>query len=244
MTDLDQTRPAFLTALGSELARVADAERARTRRSRRPRSARTLALAAAATLALAGGAAATTGVGPLPDLFHPCDGPPPAGAPQFTPRDATAEVSPALARRLDVLQRPRTAADSMGEAAAYVSGSGAAPGSSLRVSAPPPDPGTRHATATTVSAWLVPAANGTVTLQMLAPGATGPASGFAADVEMLDRGHARMTLDRDLLGLAPNGVSDVTVTLTDGSEVVLPVVDNVFGAHLDQPVTDVRFGSR
>lgn len=222
--------PSFVTTLGDEFARVAREDAAR-RPVRRPVRARTLVLAALATLMLVGGAGAATGLVPLP-----------GGGPDFVARDATGQFSSALVDHVSVLKRSRTAADSMGSAAAFVAGPDEpAPGSSLRIMVPPPADGTSHATATTLPVWLVPTSSGDVSMQVLAPGADGPGSGFAADLKMVEQGHALMTVGRDVFGLAPDGVRSVTVTLADGTGVSLPVVGNVFGAHLDEAVQGVDF---
>lgn len=227
-TSLD--RPAFVAAIGDELERIARADAARARRARRPARVRTLALAALASLALVAAAGAATGIVPLP-----------GGGPDFAPRAATGQFSPALVEHVSALGRSRTAADAMGRAAAYVAGpDGAAPGSSLRVAVPPPADGTPHASASTLPVWLVPTAGGDVSMQVLPKGADGPASAFAADVQMVEQGHAWMTVDRDLLGVAPDGVDHVDVRLQDGAQVALPVVGNVYGAHLDEPVRNVE----
>ncbi|MFL5817898.1 MAG: hypothetical protein ACJ76L_09880 [Conexibacter sp.] len=223
-------RPAFVVAIGEELERIAREDIARARRARRPVRVRTLVLAALASLALVGAAGAATGLVPLP-----------GHGPDFVPREATGHFSPALAARVSVLERARTQADSMGPAAAFVAGpDGAAPGSSLRVAVPPPAAGTPDASAMVLPVWLLPTANGGVSMQVLAKGADGPASGFAADLRMVEQGHARMSVNRDLMGLAPDGVDHVDVLLRDGTRLSLPVVQNVFGAHLDEPVQSVE----
>lgn len=223
-------RPTFVNVIGDELARVARADAKRARAVRRPARVRTFVLATVATLALVAAAGAATGIVPLS-----------GGGPDFAPREATGQFSPALIEHVSALSRARTAADSMGEAAAYVAGpDGAAPGSSLRVVAAPPEEGTPHASATTLPIWLVPTASGDVSMEVLPKGADGPASGFAADVEMVEQGHALMTVGRDLVGLAPNGVDHVDVQLQDGAQLSLPVVGNVYGAHLDEPVASVE----
>jgi len=237
-------RPRFLDALGAELSRVARVEAARANAApRRARTRRRLAAGAAvATLALAGAAGAATRVVSISELL-PGGGHDPAQVQRFAPSDATAAFGPMLVRKLSVLRRPRTAADAMGAAARYVGGD-VAPASSLRIEAPSPPAGTPHARATTLPSWIVPTTSGDAALYALSPGATGPGSGVAATPEMLAAGHAWMTTNHDLLGLAPNGVAHVTVTLRDGSRVALPVVSNVFGARFDQGVTDVRLGGK
>jgi len=238
MSNPSPSPPTFLTELGTELSRIAREEHARTRRGRRPRSRRTLVLAVAAVLALAGGAGAATDIVPFPELLHPGDGPPPKGGPRFAPREQTASFDLALVRELSVLRRERTPADSMGAAAAYVSGN-VAPGSSLRVSAPAPPAGTPHATVTTLPAWILPTMDGSASMHTLSPGATGPGTGFAADAAMLASGRTYMTSNHDLIGLAPNSVRTVSVTLRNGATVRLPVVENVFGARFDQGIATV-----
>lgn len=223
--------PGFVTVLGDEFARVAREEATRRPARRRPARARTVVLAALASLVLVGGAGAATGLVPLP-----------GGGPHFVARDATGQFSPDLASHVSVLARPRTAADSMGEAASFVAGpDGPAPGSSLRVAVPPPAAGTPHATATLLPVWLVPTSTGDVSMQVLPPGAAGPASGFAADLQMVEHGHALMSVNQDVFGVAPDGVSSVSVTLQDGTHISLPVVGDVFGAHLDEAVQAVDF---
>ncbi len=235
---IDSTeQPRFMTALGRELARVARAEGHRARPTRRPARMRAVLAVIASTLALAAGAGAATGVVSVSDLIP--GGPSPADVQRFAPAEASATFDPALVRELSVLQRPRTQADAMGTAAQHVSGD-VAPGSSLRIAAPAPPAGTPHARATTLPAWVVPTSAGTAALYSLSPGATGPGTGVAADVAMLEQGHARMTVDDDLIGLAPDGVREVTVTLRDGSTVHLPVEGNVFGARFDQSVAGVE----
>ncbi|HEX7290983.1 MAG TPA: hypothetical protein VF250_07635 [Conexibacter sp.] len=224
-------RPAFVDAIGDELRRVARADMTRATRARRPLRIRTAVLAVLATLALVG-AAGAAGLVPLPGG---------GGGPHFSSQEATGRFSPALTDRVAALGEPRTAADAMGEAARYVAGpDGPAPGSSLRVAVPPPAQGTSHASATVLPVWLVPTASGAVSMQVLAKGADGPASGFAADLRMVEQGHAWMTVDRDLIGLAPDGVDRVDVLLRGGAHVSLPVVKNVFGAKLDAAVRGVR----
>jgi len=224
-------RPDFVAQLGVELARL-EREAAQRRRPRvRPRA---LALAAAASFVAVAGAGAATGVLPLP-----------GGGPQFAASDATGRFSAALARDVTVLTRPRTLADAMGDAAGFVTGSGSpAPGSSLRVAVPPPAEGTPHASAVTLPVWLLPTSDGDVSMQVLPPGADGPASGFAADDRMVREGHARMSVGDDLIGLAPDGVDRVELTLADGTRIGLPVVQNVYGAHLDEPVQNVELPAR
>lgn len=233
--------PLFLDELGAELARVARAEASRRRRTRGPLPVvrtRTLVLTIAATLALAGAAGAGTGLVPLTDVdLTPGGGSPVADGPHFAASSATGRFDPALVRELLLLRRPRTGADSMGDAARHLVGG--APGSSLRLTVPAPADGTPHAHGSTVPAWVVPTPTGTASLQLLAPGADGLGSGVVADAEMLERGRAYMTLDEDLVGLAPDGVRSVTVTLRDGAHVRLPVVENVFGAHLAGGVAGV-----
>lgn len=227
-------RPTFVVAIGDELERVAREEMARSRRARRPVRIRTLVLAALASLALVAGAGAATGLVSLP-----------GGGPDFVPQEATGRFNPGLADRVSVLERPRTLADSMGAAASFVAGpDGAAPGSSLRVTVPPPADGTPGASATALPVWLVPTSSGNVSMQVLAKGADGPASGFAADLQMVEQGHARMSVDRDLFGLAPDGVDHVDVLLRGGGRLSLPVVENVYGAHLDSPVQSVELPAR
>ena len=180
---------------------------------------------------LVGGAGAATGLVALP-----------GGGPDFVAPEATGQFSPALADHLSVLTRRRTAEDSMGKAASLVAGPDSpAPGSSLRVVVPPPIDGTPHAKATTLPVWLVPTSTGDVSMQVLAPGADGPGSGFAADLQMVDNGHALMSVNQDVFGLAPDGVSSVSITLEDGTQVSLPVAGNVFGAHLDEAAQSVKF---
>jgi len=224
------TRPRFLDDLGHELARVAARDQ---RRGARPRSrARTAVLAVVATLLLATVAGAATGTLPLPG----------SGGPHFVTRDATGSFAPAVVRELAVLARPRTAQDSMGSAAAFVTGAGSpAPGSSLRVVPGGPMPGQEHATAISLPVWLLPADGGTVSMQVLPEGADGPASAFAADAAMVESRRARMTVGDDLVGLAPNGIRSVTATLSDGSQVRLQVHDNVYGARLAGSVSGVSF---
>jgi hypothetical protein len=222
-------QPAFLDELGDQFARIAR-QSARGRAARRYRPLRSPLLTGAAILLLAGGAGAATGVVPIP-----------GGGPDFVAQEASGSFSPELTERIAVLSRSRTDADSMGSAAAYLSGSDRpAPASSLRVKPPAPPAGTPHATATTLPIWLVPTASGAVSMQILPPGATGPASGFAADVSMLEAGRAWMTVDHDFAGLAPDGVERVIVMLRDGKRVDLPVEGNVYGAHFDMAVDDVR----
>jgi hypothetical protein len=241
MTDLDHPQPAFLAALRLELSRITREEaQATQRRARRFGRRRTLVLAVTGLLALAGGAGAT-GLVPLPELIHPNGAPAPQSGPAFAPHDAVGGFDPALVSTVSVLERARTDADDMGDAGRYVAGSGS-PGSSLRITAPEP-PNSPHASVSTLRAWLVPTTTGAVSMQALSPGATGPGSGFAADAQMVVHGRAYMTVDDDLLGLAPDGVDSVLVTLRDGSTVELPVVANVFGAHFDMPVAGVRLGS-
>ena len=223
--------PGFVTTLGDEFARVAREEAVRRPARRRPVRVRTVVLAALASLVLVGGAGAATGLVPLP-----------GGGPHFVAQEATGQFSSELTSHLSVLARPRTAADSMGKAAAFVAGPGSpAPGSSLRVAVPPPADGTPHASASTLPVWLVPTATGDVSMQVLPPGADGPGSGFAADLQMVEQGHALMSMGQDAFGLAPDGVSSVSVTLQDGTHVRLPVVGNVFGAHLDEAARSVSF---
>lgn len=223
--------PAFLVELGEELARVAREDALRRRPRRRPARARSLVLAAFASLVLVAGAGAATGLVPLPG----------GGGPAFVAHDATGRFSPQLTSRLSALARPRTAADSMGDAAAFVTGPDApAPGSSLRVAVVAPPDGTAHATAAVLPVWLLPTSAGDVSMQVLPPGADGPASGFTADLGMVEQGHALMTVGGDVFGLAPDGVASVRVVLGDGTRVTLPVVGNVFGAHLDEPVRGVE----
>jgi hypothetical protein len=221
----------FVAKLGDEFARVA--REASGPRYRRPVRARTLVLAAFASLLIAGGAGAATGLVPLP-----------GSGPDFVAQDATGQFSPTLTRDVSVLSRARTADDSMGKAAAFVAGAdGPAPGSSLRVVVPAPAEGTPHASAVTLSVWLLPTSSGDVSMQVLPPGADGPASGFAADPQMVDQGHAQMSVGSNVVGLAPDGVSRVDVTLQDGTHVGLPVVQNVYGAHLDEPAESVGFAT-
>jgi len=223
--------PSFVRELRRELSRVAREEAERRPARRRAVRGRTVVLAALASLVLVGGAGAATGLIPLS-----------GGGPDFAAKDATGEFSPALIGRLSVLKRPRIAADSMGRAGAFVAGPDSpAPGSSLRVPVPAPAVGTPHASATGLPVWLLPTSTGDVTMQVLAPGATGPGSGFAAGVAMLEQGHAWMSLGQDVMGLAPDRVNSVRVTLRDGTRIRLPVVGNVFGAHLDEPVQGVSF---
>jgi hypothetical protein len=74
----------------------------------------------------------------------------------------------------------------------------------------------------------------------MVPGSRGgPGSGVSADVSMLDAGHAFMTTDNDLIGLAPDGVASVDVRLAGGETVRLPVVGNVYGAQFDTSVQGV-----
>jgi hypothetical protein len=224
------TRPQFLDDLGHELMRVAAQDRRRGA-SARSRT-RTAVLAVVATLLLVTAAGAATGTLPLPG----------SGGPQFVARDATGSFAPSVIRELAVLARPRTAEDSMGSAAAFVTGAGSpAPGSSLRVVPGEPVVGEEHATAISLPVWLLPADGGTVSMQVLPEGADGPASAFAADAAMVESGRARMTVGDDLVGLAPNGVQTATATLSDGSQVHLRVHDNVYGAHLAGSVTGVSF---
>jgi hypothetical protein len=235
-------RPRFLDVLGVELSRVVRAEAARTVRvpPRRTPRWRVVLAATAATLAIAGGAGAATGVVSISELV-PGGGTDPAQVQQFAPPEATGTFDPALAGQLSVLARARTSADEMGAPGRYVGGD-VAPGSSLRIEAPAPTAGTPHAEATTLPSWIVPTSSGAAALYSLSPGATGPGTGVAATVAMLDAGHAWMTTNDDLLGLAPDGVEHVTVTLRDGSQVELPVVGNVFGARFDQGIADVHLG--
>jgi hypothetical protein len=228
-----------LDALGAELARVARAEVAPAVRSPRRRLARMrlIAAGAAATFAIAGVAGAASGVVSVSELI-PGGGHDPAQVQQFAPPEQMGSFDPALVRELSVLRRARAASDSMGAVADYVSGD-AAPGSSLRIEAPTPPPGTPHASPTTLPTWILPTSTGAAALYGLSPGATGPGTGVAATPEMLEAGHAWMTTNDDLLGLAPDGVARVTVTLRDGSTVTLPVVGNVFGARFDQGVVSV-----
>lgn len=237
-------RPRFMDALGAELSRVARAEAARASRAPRRRTTRRqlIAVAAAVTLAAGGAAGAATGVVSISELI-PGGVNDPAQVQQFAPSEATAEFDPALVRELSVLRRPRTAADEMGAPGRYVGGD-VAPGSSLRILAPPPEPGTPHAGATTIPSWILPTSTGAAALYGLSPGATGPGTGVAATPQMLEAGRARMTTNDDLLGLAPDGVDRVTVTLRDGSRVELPVAGNVYGARFDQGVVDVQLGGR
>jgi hypothetical protein len=224
-------QPDFVAKLGDEFTRVA--REASEPRYRRPARARTLVLAAFASLLVVGGAGAATGLVPLP-----------GSGPDFVAQDATGQFSAALTREVSVLSRTRTPADSMGQAAAFVAGSdGPAPGSSLRVVVPAPAAGTPHASAVTLPVWLLPTSSGDVSMQVLPPGADGPASGFAADPQMIDQGHARMSVGSNLVGLAPDGVSHVDVTLQDGAHVDLPVVQNVYGGHLDEPAQSVGFAT-
>ncbi len=241
MTDASQ-RPPFVDELGAELARVASAETARRGRRTPPARMRGAVLAAAATLALAGAAGAATGTISVSTLI-PGDGHAPAQVQRFAAVDATATFDPALVREVSLLRRTRTHADEMGAPGHYVNGD-VAPGSSLRVEAPPPAPGTPHADATKLPAWVLPTSTGAAALYSLSPGATGPGTGVAATPEMLEAGHAWMTTNDALLGLAPDGVERVTITLRDGSAVQLPVSGNVFGAQLDQSVTSVHLGGR
>lgn len=222
--------PGFVTPLGDEFARVAREDAARRLR-RRPVRIRTVVLAALASLVLVGGAGAATGLVSLS-----------GGGPHFVAQEATGQFSSALTSHLSVLRRPRTGADSMGAAAAYVTSAGSpAPGSSLRVAVPPPPAGTPHATASTLPVWLVPTSTGDVSMQVLPPGADGPGSGFAADLQMVEQGHALMSMGQDAFGLAPDGVGSVSVALQDGTHVKLPVVGNVFGARLDEAAQGVSF---
>lgn len=243
MTDT-HSRPLFLSEIRSELARVAHEESLRLHRTRRPRRIRTVALASVLALAVAGGAGAATGVVSFPDLLHPGSGPPPQDGPRLAAADSVGEFDPALVRELEVLRRPRTADDAMGATASRHVASNVAPAASLRITAPDPPAGTPHATTAALPTWIVPTSTGTAALYSLAPGATGPGTGVAADVAMLLAGRAYMTTDDELIGLAPNGVRMVTVSLADGSTVELSVVGNVFGAQFDQPVTSVELGGR
>lgn len=230
MTDHAE-KPATLRTLGHQLDLVADRHARSPREGRRVRSA---LLAGCTVILFAGGASVATGVVPLPGN----DGP------GFVARDATAQMNPELAARLSGLQRPRTANDSLGAAAAFVAGpDGPAPGSSLRLTAPDPAPGTAHATPSTVESWALPTDAGTVALEQIVPGSRGgPGSGVSADVKMLDAGHAYMTTNNDLIGLAPDGISTVDAHLADGSTVRLKVVENVFGAQFDQAVQKITLG--
>ena len=228
-------RPHFLTKLGDEFERVAREEAAQSRAPRRSVRVRTMVLAGMATLLLVGGAGAATGIVPFPG-----DGP------QFVPQEATGHFDSVLADHVSVLSRTRTAEDSMGSAAAFVAGGNEpAPGSSLRVIPPPPPADALHASTTTLNVWLLPTSSGEASIEVLSPGsgADGPASGFSADLQMVDEGHAFMTLDDDLVGLVPDGVSAVTVALKDGAREVLPVVGNVYGAHFDEGIQSVAFAT-
>ncbi|HZV76064.1 MAG TPA: hypothetical protein VFF79_20320 [Conexibacter sp.] len=225
--------PGFVTKLGDEFSRVAREEAMSRRPRRRSARVRTVVLAALASLLLVGGAGAATGLVPLPG-----DGP------DFVAQDATGQFSPALTAHLSVLTRPRSGADSMGRAASFVAGPDSpAPGSSLRVTVPPPADGTPHASATALPVWLLPTSTGDVSMQVLSPGADGPGSGFAADLQMVEQGRARMSVNQDVIGLAPDGVRTVRITLEGGARVSLPVVANVYGAHLDEAAQGVEFAT-
>jgi hypothetical protein len=224
-------RPRFLDQLGDELRRVAERETTRSHGATRRHRVRTGVAAVAATLALAAGAGAATGTLHLPG----------GGGPDFVARETTGHFGSALTGELSVLDRARTPADAMGNAAAYVTGPDSpAPGSSLRVVPGGPASATPHASATSLPVWLLPTESGDVNVQALPPGATGTA-GFSADTSALDKGWARMTVDDDLIGLAPDAVRTVTVTLESGVQVKLRVVDNVYGAHFDAGVSAVNY---
>lgn len=226
--------PQFLADLRNEFVEIAsNAESAnRGRRSKRP--IRTIVLACAATLVLAAAAAAAT-TGLLHSEPH---------GPHFAVPEAVGQFDPAIERDASVLQRPRTAADSMGRVAQNVAGD-AAPGSSLRVTLPTPLGGTPHAIPLQADIWLLPTSTGAASLQVLPPGASGPSSGAAADAHMLEDGHAVMTesdaAGTDVIGMVPDNVRSVTVTCSDGTNAVLSVINNVYGAHFNISVRSVSF---
>lgn len=226
-------KPATLRTLGHQLELAAHRQAVSSKwpRGRRLRGA--LLIGGTAFL-FAGGAGVATGLVPLPGD----DGP------AFVAQEATAEMRPALAARLSGLQRPREASDSLGEAAAFVTGPDRpAPGSSLRLTPPDPAPGTAHARPSTVDSWALPTDAGTVALEQMVAGTRGgPGSAVSADATMLDAGRAYMTTNDDLIGLAPDGVRNVDIHLANGSTVRLHVENNVFGAKFDQSVQGVTLG--
>jgi hypothetical protein len=100
-------------------------------------------------------------------------------------------------------------------------------------------------TAPDAVAWVAPRSDATQCLLPLQRGASGPAQACAT-VEQAREGYLLMTLSRssedvELFGLVPDGVDRVVVRLADSSSTELPVVENAYAAHLDQPTVSIAF---
>jgi hypothetical protein len=65
----------------------------------------------------------------------------------------------------------------------------------------------------------------------------------ARDLDRLAEALGASAGDGRVFGLAPDGVGSVSVLLQDGTHISLPVVGNVFGAHLDEAVQGVDFAT-
>jgi hypothetical protein len=94
-------------------------------------------------------------------------------------------------------------------------------------------------------AWIAPRYDGTQCILGMSPGADGPGE-VCGSVDQAADGYLLTTTswsDRDveIVGLVPDGVETVAVSLRDGSRSELPVVANVYAGRFDQQTDAVTF---
>jgi hypothetical protein len=147
---------------------------------------------------------------------------------------APTEVADELARDFALFRRPVTKDDYPDVGRAIAETQGLARALTRRVASPAPE----------VQAWIAPTATG-VCLLMLHPGyesagggcsdTYAPASAGELFQAQVDGKHV------DVIGLVPDGVSSVTITLDDGSVEQLSVRENVYAARFEHGTEEVRF---
>lgn len=238
---MSAVEPPFLAELRQEFARVAEADaqasaaerEGRRGRPRMPRlrqmGLRTALPALAAVAALGGGTfVVVEGISLREEVPPVTTGPRPQGASGF---------DHALVREISALSRTHTDADVIDPDIVEKLPAGLLLESSLLIDPPAPGEGS-GATPSDAKAWLVPTADGRlalVTSVRYFPPQT--KQGVLADVA---RGRMFATVQDEIAGVVPDGVTHVTAHMRDG-DAELPVRDNTFAAHLPSPLVGIEW---
>lgn len=154
---------------------------------------------------------------------------------------ASAEVDESLVAKFSVLSKPAARVSSMGEASEHTSWADTTRAHEL-------DPAENAAKfASEWQAWVAPGATaGEICLLVLRSPAVG-AGGGCDDLTTAANGTFVVTAGNadegevQLLGVMPDGVDHVVLTLKNGTEMRLPVVDNAYRADVTSATKSVTF---
>lgn len=160
--------------------------------------------------------------------------------------------SPALTSRFAVFRQAQTAADHLGHRNGGALASSYFDDQSHAAMAAAPLAGPGHATDSAV--YIAGGPEDTVCLLELPPDADGP-GGQCTSSSVAAEGRSILTQERaapgsdgvgtgggiDIMGIVPDGVARVTVTLIDGETTTLPVHGNVYAANMPVGTRSVSF---